>query len=584
MTTRRLAAILAADVVGFSSLMERDEEGTLTLLKATQRDLIEPRVREHHGRIVKTTGDGFLIEFGSPLDAVRCALEVQEAVSANGAPGGSEEALRFRMGINLGDIIIQDDGDIYGDGVNVATRLEQIAQQGSVFISGKVFDEIEGKLPTKFAFTGEQHVKNLTRPVRVYSSLSAPEPKLKPKPLSIPQKPSIAVLPFTNMSGDPSDEFFADGVAEDIITALSHFRGLFVIARNSSFTYKADVVDVKQVGKELGVRYVLEGSVRRGGNRIRVTGQLIEAETGRHLWAEKFEGAAEEVFDFQDRISEQVVGAIQPSLWHAEAERLRPRPTESLTAYELYLRAVPLLDRISREGCSEANALLERAIKADPQFGLAYALLAQCHFQHIFQGWSSDIEVNKREISRMTRLALEVGSEDAEVLYRVAFALTVTSETLDQCLFMFQRALELNPNSAHAWQWYGWCQVYAGQYAEAISCLERARRLNPRDLRAGVATTGLCACEFFRERFEAAIKLSREALAQNPRFTNAWRYLIASLAHAGLQAEAEEAARELKAIDPNSSVRSVQSGILKNPRIELLLSGLRKAGLSEVSE
>jgi len=270
MTTRRLAAILAADVVGFSSMMERDEEGTLRRLKSAQRDLIEPRVREHHGRIVKTTGDGFLIEFGSPLDAVRCALEVQEALSANGGPEGSE-ALRFRMGINLGDIIMEHDGDIYGDGVNVATRLEQIAEPGSVCISGKVYDEIEGKLPTTFAFAGEQTVKNLARPVRVYSSKIMPGPNVGTKALPLPDKPSIAVLPFTNMSLDPEQDYFADGMVEDIITALSKKKWLMVIARNSTFTYKGRAVDAKRVGRELGVRYVLEGSVRKAARRLRIS-------------------------------------------------------------------------------------------------------------------------------------------------------------------------------------------------------------------------------------------------------------------------------------------------------------------------
>jgi adenylate cyclase len=336
MTTRRLAAILAADVVGFSSMMERDEEGTLRLIKAAQRDLIEPRVRKHHGRIVKTTGDGFLIEFGSPLDAVRCALEVQEAVSAGGEPGGSEEALRFRMGINLGDIIIEDDGDIYGDGVNVATRLEQIAEPGSICISGKVFDEVEGKLSTSFSFTGEQTVKNLTRPVRVYSTRSPSEPT-EAKQLQIPARPSVAVLPFTNMSGDPEQEYFADGIVEELISALSRVRSFFVIARNSSFTYKGRAVDVRVVGRELGVRYILEGSVRKGGNRIRITAQLLDATDGSHLWADHYDGELTDIFDLQDRITESIVGAIEPSIRSSEIERARRKRPDSLDAYDLVM-------------------------------------------------------------------------------------------------------------------------------------------------------------------------------------------------------------------------------------------------------
>src|SRR5215217_155788 len=373
MTTRRLAAILAADVVKFSAMMERDEEGTLRLLKTTQRDLIEPRVREHHGRIVKTTGDGFLIEFGSPLNAVRCALEVQEAVSTNGEPGGSEEALKFRMGINLGDIIIEDDGDIYGDGVNVATRLEQIAEPGSICISGKVFDEVEGKLSTSFGFTGEQQVKNLIRPVRVYSSQGAAEPRAEPKPLPLPAMPSIAVLPFTNMSGDPEQEYFADGIAEDIITALSSLRWLFVIARNSSFTYKGRTVDVKQVGRELGVRYVLEGSLRKAANRVRITGQLVDAESGLTLWADRFESALDAIFEVQDRVTSSVVAITAARVEKAEIRRATLKPTTNLDAYDTLLRGLALASEVTQARYEEALRLFYRAIELDPTFATAFA-------------------------------------------------------------------------------------------------------------------------------------------------------------------------------------------------------------------
>ena len=577
MTTRRLAAILAADVVGFSSMMEKDEEGTLARVKAFQREVIEPKVKERGGRLVKTTGDGFLCEFGSPVEAVRCALEVQES-----ARNGTGESLLLRMGINLGDIIVEVDGDIYGEGVNVAARLEQLADPGGLCISGSVHEHAEGKVSVLFESRGEQQVKNIARPVRVYEVAGAAvASRIQPSALPLPTKPSIAVLPFTNMSGDPEQDYFCDGLVEDIITALSHFRGLFVIARNSSFTYKGRAVDIKQVGKELGVRYVLEGSVRRGGNRLRVTGQLIEATTGAHVWADKFEGALSEVFDLQDQITERVVGAIQPSLWEAEAERLRPRPTESLSAYELYLKAVLLLNKVTQEGCTESRALLDRAIDADPHFGLAYAVAAQCHVLRTFQGWSNDIRADQTEIRRFTRAALSCGDNDSEVLWRVAFALSSISENLERCLAIFQKALEFNPNTAHGWQWYGWCQIYAGQYAEARPSLERSRRLSPRDLRAHVTTLGLCACEFYQERFEEAARLAGEAVAQNPRFTSNWRYLVAALAQAGRLKEAEEAAAQFRALDPNASVRSPQGGILRTPKLDLYLEGLRKAGLPE---
>ena len=342
MTTRRLAAILAADVVGFSSLMGQDEEGTLARIKSLRREVIEPKVKEHHGRVFKTTGDGLLVEFSSPVEAVRCAVGVQEALAAQAAQEPSQ-ALQLRIGINLGDIMIEEDGDVYGDGVNIAARLEQLAEPGGISISGKVYEEVRDKLPYSFEDQGEQQVKNIARPVRVYSLRAAPTGtgRLQQRSaLPLPDRPSLAVLPFTNMSGDPEQEYFADGVVEEIITALSRVRWFFVIARNSSFTYKGRSVDIRQVGRELGVRYVLEGSIRKAGNRVRITGQLIEAASGRHVWADRFDGELADIFDLQDRITESVVGAIEPSLRRAEIERASAKPTDDLDAYDLYLQAL----------------------------------------------------------------------------------------------------------------------------------------------------------------------------------------------------------------------------------------------------
>ena len=335
---RRLAAVLAADVVGFSALMGQDEEGTLARIKDLRREVLEPKVNDHQGRVVKTTGDGILVEFSSPVEAVRCATEIQECLAATGSRE-SPKALQLRIGINLGDIIIEADGDIYGDGVNVAARLEQMAEPGGIWDSGKVYEEVRDKLPYSFEDQGEQQVKNITRPVRVYSLQAAPTdtgaPSTRPA-LPLPDRPSLAVLPFTNMSGDPEQEYFADGVVEEIITALSRVRWFFVIARNSSFTYKGRSVDIRQVGRELGVRYVLEGSIRKAGSRVRVTGQLIEAANGRHVWADRFDGELADIFDLQDRITESVVGAIEPSISRAEIERSSAKPTHDLDAYDLY--------------------------------------------------------------------------------------------------------------------------------------------------------------------------------------------------------------------------------------------------------
>jgi adenylate cyclase len=337
MTTRRLAAILAADVVGFSAMMEKDEEGTLTRVKVLQREVIEPRVKQRGGRLVKTTGDGFLCEFGSPVEAVRCALEVLEATGAN------ETGLLLRMGINLGDIIIEADGDIYGEGVNIAARLEQMAEPGSIWLSEEIHRHVSGKIDRSFQERGEQQVKNIARPVRVYSLGGALQAKNEPKPLPLPDRPSIAVLPFTNMSGDPEQGHVADGIVEEIIAALSRVRSFFVISRNSSFTYKGRAIDPRQVSRELGVRYVVEGSVRKSGSRLRIVAQLIDATSGNQVWGERYEGDASDIFDLQDHVTEAVVGALEPSITVSEIERARRKRPESLTAYDLIMRALPAI-------------------------------------------------------------------------------------------------------------------------------------------------------------------------------------------------------------------------------------------------
>jgi adenylate cyclase len=340
--TRRLAAILAADVAGYSRLMGADEEGTLERLKALRRELIDPMIAEHHGRIVKTTGDGLLVEFASVVDAVRCAVEVQQAMPERNAGLGADNRIELRIGINLGDVIVEGD-DLYGDGVNIAARIEALADAGGVFVSNTVHDHVRDRLPFVFEDLGEQQVKNITRPVRVYrvrDAAAAKSPSVPAQPvLPLPDKPSIAVLPFANMSGDPEQEYFADGMVEEIITALSRIRWLFVIARNSSFTYKGQAVDVKQVGRELGVRYVLEGSVRKAGGRVRITAQLIDAQSGTHLWADRFDGSLENVFDLQDQVAASVAGVIEPTLQAAEIRRAADRPTSDPTAYDLYLSA-----------------------------------------------------------------------------------------------------------------------------------------------------------------------------------------------------------------------------------------------------
>jgi adenylate cyclase len=364
---RRLAAILAADLVGYSRLIREDEAGTLAVLKAHLHELIEPKVAERNGRIVKLMGDGLLAEFPSAVEAVQCAVEIQQLIGAGTADVAEDKRAVYRIGINIGDIVVEGN-DIYGDGVNVAARLESLADAGGICISGSVYDQVRDRIDTDFEDLGEKEVKNIDRPVRVWRwsgvAKAGGSVVTKMAPLQLPDRPSIAVLPFTNMSGDLDQEYFADGMVEEIITALSRVRWLFVIARNSSFTYKGRAVDVKQVGRELGVRYVLEGSVRKAGSRVRITGQLIDASTGAHLWADRFDGALEDVFDLQDRVATSVMGAIAPRLEKAEIERAKRKPTESLDAYDYYLRGIAAFHQWKLEANQEALSFFFKAKRA----------------------------------------------------------------------------------------------------------------------------------------------------------------------------------------------------------------------------
>jgi adenylate cyclase len=491
-----------------------------------------------------------------------------------------DRALRFRIGVHVGDVMVRG-GDLLGDGVNIAARVQSLAEPGRVMVSDDAHRQIDGKIDPSFEYRGEQQVRNIARPVRVYALAGAAPSRSEPRTLPLPDKPSIAVLPFTNMSGDPEQEYFADGIVEDVITSLSRFKGLFVIARNSSFTYKGRASDAQQVGKDLGVRYVLEGSVRRGSAQLRVSSQLIEAETGRHVWADRFDGNSDQVFDLQDQIAERVIGSIAPALLEAEGERLRPRPTENLTAYELYLRAVSLLPRLARSAYEEAMLLLDRALDQDPKFGLALAAAAECRFQRLMQGWTDDPNRELADGIRLANRGLEVGSDDAEVLGRIGFALANFEGELDRSFAILKRAVELNPNSAQAWYGYGWVQIYLGAYEQARPAFERARRLNPRDMSVVSATNGLCACSLYLERFEEAIALGYESVSQNPGVSTTWRILAAALAQAGRQSEANAAIKELLRRDPRSSLRNIRGGVLKTPKLHLYLEGLRLAGLPE---
>ena len=441
---RRLAAILAADVVGYSALMERDEEATYAEFERLKRELIEPCLSRHDGRLIKTTGDGALAEFASPLAAMRCAVEIQDHLASGSSP------LRLRVGLNLGDVIVGQDGDLYGDGINVAVRLEGIADPGGILISEKVYSEVEGKLDVGFEDRGEQQLKNISKPVRAYAvhagAYSALTERLSAAP-PLPDKPSIAVLPFQNISGDPEQEYFADGMVEEITTALSRFHWLFVIARNSSFIFKGRPIDIKEVGRRLGVRYVLEGSVRKASGKVRIAGQLIDAVTGAHIWADRFERDLTDVFALQDEVTVAVVSAIQPKLLQTEIAMATRRRPENLTAYDLFLRTMQQFYLTTREGLAETIRLAHRALELDPRFGLVAALAGMCHMRNVIWGYANDPQFDRTESVRLLRLALSVDDSDPDTL---AMAALISAFMVGDCeseIEMADRAVALNPNS-----------------------------------------------------------------------------------------------------------------------------------------
>ena len=579
-STRRLAAILAADVAGYSRLMGADEEGTLAALKALRREVADPKIKECHGRIVKTTGDGLLIEFASVVDAVRCAVDVQREMAERNIDVPPDRRIELRMGINLGDII-KDGRDIYGDGVNVAARLEALAEPGGICISRVVRDEVRDKLDFSFEDLGEQQVKNIARPIRVHRIVVGegrprPEPVSAPavKPmLRLPNKPSIAVLPFQNMSGDPEQEYFVDGMVEDIITALSRIRWLFVIARNSTFTYKGQAVDVKQVGRELGVRYVLEGSVRKAGGRVRITGQLIEAETGAHLWADRFDGSLEDVFELQDKVASSVAGIIEPALQAAETARSAGRPTTDLTAYDLYLRAYEMFLSSARQ-IPDAFRLMEQAVERDPRYGPALAWAAVCCFRLLYDDRSEDWEADRLKGADFARRALEVAGDDPRVLTNAALALAYFGENIGAMIALVDKALALNSNYARGWHIAGLLRIWAGQPDTAIEHLEASLHLSPR-VRIGLSRTDLGSAYFYNRRFDEAVPNLLLAIQEDPSLPLPYRVLAACYAHMGRLDEAREIVARLRAITP---VVVPDASYLRNAgQRELYLSGLRLA-------
>jgi adenylate cyclase len=573
---RRLAAILAADVVGYSALMQRAEEATYAEFERLKRELIEPSLSRHDGRLIKTTGDGALAEFASPLAAVRCATEMQDHLAEGSGP------FKLRIGLNLGDVIVGQDGDLYGDGINIAVRLEGIADPGGILMSEKVYSEVEGKLDVGFEDRGEQQLKNISKPIRAYAvragAYSAPTERLSAAP-PLPDKPSIAiaVLPFENMSGDPEQEYFADGMVEEITTALSRFKGAFVIARNSSFTYKGKAVNVKQVGRELGVRYVLEGSVRKAAGKVRIAGQLIDAVTGAHIWADRFERDLTDVFALQDEVTVAVVSAIHPKIIQTEIAMAARRRPENLTAYDFWLRAIQQSSLATREGLAEAIRLAHRALELDPGFGRAASLASVFHLNNFVLGYSTDPQFELEEAMRLSRLALRIDDGDSNTLARASLISAYVVRDSESALEMADRAVALNPNSFEAWGCRGWVYGAAGLPQEAVRSFERGIRMSPIDP-AMFAGMGMALVEL--RRFDEAIVAGRKAQRHNPSHPLAYLCLASAFAHLGRDAEAREAAARLLEVNPAFTI-SGWSAWGGQSNAQLVTEGLRKAGLPE---
>ncbi len=583
---RRLTTIMSADVVGYSRLMAADEAGTFAQLKTHRRELIEPKTAEHHGRVVKLTGDGTLMEFTSVVDAVNFAVEVQQVMVERNASVPKDLQIKYRIGINLGEIIV-DGEDIYGDGVNIAARLEGLAAPGGIYISGKVYEEIRNKLSITFEDLGEREVKNIPEPVRVYRwTDAAPDPMPSTLgaegALPLPDKPSIAVLPFDNMSGDPEQAYFADGIAEDVITELSRFHDLFVIGRNSTFTYKGQAVNLQKVGRELGVGYLVEGSVRKAGNRVRVTAQLIHAESGNHLWAERYDRDLTDIFAVQDEITRNVVSAIAPGVLAAEDASGRRKAPENLNAWACVVRGNARMWNIRREDFEAASALFDQAISLDPNYARARSAKAFLTVWRAFQGWSVRTSEDVAQALASARRALALDANDSMAHYALGFVHTLGRHP-DLALDAMRSAIELNPNSAEAHFGLGMALAYAGETEAALEALDTARQLNPRGLFDANITAFQAIAHLLSGRDEEAARLAAQSIEDRPDFVVSLMVQAAGLAHLDRMEEARDAAAKVMQMIPKFSLAKHErwTPIVRAKQRARYLEGLRKAGLPE---
>ncbi len=585
---RRLAAIFYADVAGYSRLSGVDEDATHRALSA-YLDLISDTVIAHRGTVMHYAGDAVLARFEAVIDALRCAIEVQnELVSRNrDLPDGRR--LEFRIGLNLGDVI-EDRGDIYGDGVNVAARLEGLADPGGICISESVRTAVGGRLALGYEFLGEQRVKNIAEPVKAFKVMldgtaetkAAMEGPESPT-LARPDMPAIAVLPFDNLSADPEQEYFADGVTEDIITALSSVQSFFVIARNSTFTYKGKAVDIKRVGRELGVHYVMEGSVRKAGQRVRVTAQLLDASTGQHIWADRYDGALDDIFDLQDQITTTVVGAIEPYLNRAEFERIKQKRPDSLDAYNLTLRGLQSMNELNPDSTARALELFIKAIEADPNYARAYVCASWCHRRHVQLRGMTLSEEDKSECIRLADAALKLDDTDPYVLWQVAMTRMLIERDLHSAELLIEQSLAINANSTRGWSASGYLRCLLGQPEAAIESAERAIRLSPVDPSMWVPHGLIADAKLQLGDYDTAVSFARKSIRLHRDNLPVHHVLIASYAQLDQMKEASDAVRELLKLDPETTISRLQEifPVSGYKNLEGFLDGLRKAGLPE---
>ena len=576
---RRLAAILAADVVGYSRLMGINEEGTLAALKTHQRELIDPKIAEHRGRTVKTTGDGALVEFASAVDAVRCALEIQRAMFERSAAIPEDRRIDFRIGINVGDIII-DEGDVYGDGVNIAARLEGIADRGGICISDDTFRQVRDKIDVGFDDAGERQLKNIERPVRVYRvQLGKTVQRVERAPAST-KRPSIAVLPFKNMSGDPEQEYFADGMVDEIITGLSRIKWLSVVSRNSSYLFKNRPATMKDVAATLGVRYVLEGGVRKSGNRVRITAQLIDAETDAHLWAEQYDRLLEDVFALQDEITMCVVGAIEPSVRKAEIDRIKRQRPDSFTAYDLLLQSQQFVFAGMPAEAAKAITLLEQALKLEPNYSAAHAYLSWC--LHARFGRGGLREEDRLAAVDHARAAVALGNDDATALAIAALVLAYDGHDVSTALKVFDRALELSNCNVFALCFNAAILAWIGRSELAIERAQRALRLGPFDSLIWRAHHALSIAYFDSHRYGDAADSARSVIAANSAYSLPRAILAAALVRLGRLDEARAAARTVLEHEPSFTIHGTARYAELEPAVfRPMADAWREAGLPE---